>query len=148
MMSFLTMLRLLAALHLHILIHALPFFRVPGTGFDTLQLDQDSDAKFSTATHQIPTGPDAGIPSVPIPGWNYRVADGKDSENMGDDIQSPVGSTFNGTCDQLVLGGKGRNGDTSLSGTCMDDDGIWWQTSLNLNLCFGNDNGKLIYKSE
>ncbi|CAH0015618.1 unnamed protein product [Clonostachys rhizophaga] len=64
------------------------------------------------------------------------------------DISGPaaVGSMFNGLCRQVSLGGLGQIGATTLSAQCVDGAGQWWDTSLNLNRCMGNEGGRLIYK--
>ena len=58
---------------------------------------------------------------------------------------TPADAAFEKECRYLTLGGYGRKGQTTLEATCKDDEGRWWQTSLNLNDCIGNDGGKLIY---
>lgn len=113
---------------------------------------------------RIPTGPGAEIEKVSLPGYNNQIkpADGDDDDDgaeqsydiddglsEADESTSPAYNpswAFNQTCSQLTLTGHGKKGETSLIGNCRDQDGIWWQTSLNLNLCFENDGGILQYK--
>lgn len=66
------------------------------------------------------------------------------------DISGPaaVGTIFNGVCRQISLGGLGQIGATTLSAQCVDGAGQWWDTSLNLNYCMGNEGGRLIYKEQ
>lgn len=61
------------------------------------------------------------------------------------DKEIPADAAFNSKCRYLTLGGYGRKGQTTLDATCKDDEGRWWQTSLNLNDCIGNYRGKLKY---
>jgi hypothetical protein len=119
----------------------------------------------SPAPSRIPTGPGADIDKVSLPGYNNQIQpadqDNDDDDDadrayhVGDDLSeandggsSPHNPswTFNQTCNQLTLTGHGKKGQTSLEGNCQDQDGIWWQTSLNLNLCFENDGGVLQYQ--
>lgn len=53
-----------------------------------------------------------------------------------------------GTCKHIVLGGGGIVGETSLEAKCVDEEGTWWDTSLNLNECAANDRGFLIFREE
>lgn len=53
--------------------------------------------------------------------------------------------TFDGKCKNVNLLGEGKVGQTTLTGSCLDDAGSRWQTSLNLNLCIFNDFGRLAW---
>lgn len=53
-----------------------------------------------------------------------------------------------GTCKYVTLSGNGKVGETSLSAKCMDGRGVWWDTSLNLNLCAANLGGTLMFEED
>ncbi|KAK0391206.1 hypothetical protein NLU13_0707 [Sarocladium strictum] len=95
---------------------------------------------------RIPTRPAAEIEKISLPGFS-QVQPSR--ENAADDEDRQPGNpswVFNQTCSQLTLGGRGKKGATTLGGTCRDQDGVWWDTSINLNLCFANDGGVLQYR--
>ncbi|KAM4056715.1 CVNH domain-containing protein [Hirsutella rhossiliensis] len=74
------------------------------------------------------------------------VAPGEEVHNAvedGDD--GPL--LFSGQCrPSLMLKAHGGKGRTMLEGQCVDGDGQWWRTSLNLNRCIGAHDGELIYQ--
>lgn len=94
---------------------------------------------------RIPTRPAAEIEKVSLPGFS-QVQPTKEDATNDDDLPVNPSWTFNQTCSQLTLGGRGKKGATTLEGTCRDQDGVWWDTSLNLNMCFENDGGVLQYR--
>lgn len=56
---------------------------------------------------------------------------------------------FGDLCRQVTLGGHGKVGETTIEGKCYDEgQGLWWDTSLNLNHCIGNGGGYLVYQEE
>ncbi|OAA77546.1 Cyanovirin-N [Akanthomyces lecanii RCEF 1005] len=54
--------------------------------------------------------------------------------------------TFDDRCKYLSVLGSGKKGQTAITAACLDDAGKRWQTTLNLNLCIGNDAGKLAWQ--
>lgn len=93
---------------------------------------------------RIPTHPAPEIEKISLPGFSQVQP-----VDSGFDTSAPVGNPswqFGQTCSQLTLGGEGKKGQTNLGGTCRDQDGVWWDTNINLNLCFGNDGGVLEYR--
>lgn len=53
---------------------------------------------------------------------------------------------FGGACRKVTLGGGGKVGMATLQGECVDGKGQWWETSLNLNQCVGDQDGRLAYQ--
>ncbi|KAL7919706.1 hypothetical protein ACQKWADRAFT_315437 [Trichoderma austrokoningii] len=87
----------------------------------------------------------------PLPGFNH-LAQNKTQQaaaaSAAATIKSPDGdAAFGGTCVQVTLGGHGKIGMTTLEGRCVDDEGTWWDTSLDLNSCVGNIGGHLVYEA-
>lgn len=108
-------------------------FIVPGGG----HAQDEVTIKTSTALGETPTS------VVPLPGFNH-LAQNKTQAAV---TKSPdSNAAFGGTCVQLTLGGHGKIGMTTLEGRCVDDAGMWWETSLNLNSCIGNAGGQLVYE--
>jgi hypothetical protein len=95
---------------------------------------------------RIPTRPAADIVKVTLPGYNSQVQPTTNDESYDEDPPGNPSWQFNQTCSQLTLGGHGKKGATTLEGTCRDQDGVWWDTSINLNKCFENDGGVLQYR--
>lgn len=54
--------------------------------------------------------------------------------------------TFDEKCKYMNQLGSGKKGKTAITAWCLDDAGKRWQTTLNLNLCIGNDAGKLAWR--
>ncbi|KAM0248526.1 hypothetical protein ACHAQJ_009431 [Trichoderma viride] len=80
--------------------------------------------------------------TVTLPGFNHLAQNKTHAV-----IESSDHATFEGTCVQITLGGHGKVGMTTLEGRCVDDAGLWWETSLNLNSCIGNIGGNLVYQT-
>ena len=55
---------------------------------------------------------------------------------------------FGSQCRYPTLGGDGVPGQTTLGAQCLDGLGVFWDTSLNLNLCLGDNDGELVYQNE
>lgn len=99
---------------------------------------QDRAIATSTAPEGIPTS------VVPLPGFNHLAQNKTEAT-----IKSPdSNAVFGGLCVQVTLGGHGKVGMTTLEGRCVDDAGMWWETSLNLNACIGNVGGHLVYEEK
>jgi hypothetical protein len=81
--------------------------------------------------------------AVTLPGFNHLAQNRTQAV-----IESSDNAAFEGTCVQITLGGHGKVGMTTLEGRCVDDAGIWWDTSLNLNSCIGNMGGNLVYQEK
>ncbi|KAL7915801.1 hypothetical protein GGI35DRAFT_430697 [Trichoderma velutinum] len=81
-------------------------------------------------------------PLVELPGFNHLAR----NSTQGD-AKAPAGAAFDGTCEQITLGGHGKVGMTTLDGLCRNSAGDWWKTSLNLNDCIGNVGGNLVYQT-
>ncbi|KAL6898268.1 hypothetical protein GGI43DRAFT_89675 [Trichoderma evansii] len=97
---------------------------------------QDRAITTSTVLEVIPTS------VVPLPGFNHLAQNKTEAT-----VKSPdSNAVFGGTCVQVTLGGHGKIGMTTLEGRCVDDAGMWWETSLNLNSCIGNVGGHLVYE--
>lgn len=63
-----------------------------------------------------------------------------------DDVPAGLGEpVFGARCEGVTLGGHGARGRTTLAGRCADAAGNVWRASLNLNLCLGVRNGRLVY---
>ncbi|ATY59124.1 Cyanovirin-N [Cordyceps militaris] len=56
--------------------------------------------------------------------------------------------TFDEKCKYMNQLGSGKKGKTAITAWCLDDAGKRWQTTLNLNLCIGNDAGKLAWRDK
>ncbi|KAL6795531.1 hypothetical protein J3E68DRAFT_351141 [Trichoderma sp. SZMC 28012] len=81
-------------------------------------------------------------PVVELPGFNHLARNGTQEA-----VKVPADAAFDGTCEQITLGGHGKVGMTTLDGLCRNSAGDWWKTSLNLNECIGNVGGKLVYQA-
>ncbi|KAL7933643.1 hypothetical protein V8C35DRAFT_303490 [Trichoderma chlorosporum] len=78
-----------------------------------------------------------------LPGFNHLAR----NATKDDGPQAPASAAFDGTCEQITLGGHGKVGMTTLDGLCRNSAGEWWKTSLNLNECIGNVGGNLVYQA-
>ncbi|KAK1253030.1 hypothetical protein MKX08_004217 [Trichoderma sp. CBMAI-0020] len=100
----------------------------------------------------IPTSSAPTAIAEPLPGFN-QVAQNKTQQpaaatGSGSGYKSPdSNAAFGGTCVQVTLGGHGKIGMTTLEARCVDDAGMWWDTSLDLNSCVGNVGGHLVYEA-
>ncbi|PNP38652.1 hypothetical protein TGAM01_v209782 [Trichoderma gamsii] len=110
---------------------------------------QDIEQATAITTSAVPTEiPTAVV--VPLPGFN-QIAQNKTQQAAatGTAYKSPdSNAAFGGTCVQVTLGGHGKIGMTTLEGRCVDDAGMWWDTSLDLNSCIGNAGGHLVYETQ
>ncbi|KAM0484421.1 hypothetical protein ACHAPX_001844 [Trichoderma viride] len=110
---------------------------------------RDIEQATAIPTRAVPTEiPTAVV--VPLPGFN-QVAQNKTQQAAatGTAYKSPdSNAAFGGTCVQVTLGGHGKIGMTTLEGRCVDDVGMWWDTSLDLNSCIGNVGGHLVYETQ
>lgn len=61
-------------------------------------------------------------------------------------VSSSLDMPFGGKCRRVTLGGAGRVDMSTLQGECVDGNGQWWETSLNLNQCVGGEEGRLAYQ--
>ncbi|UKZ60038.1 uncharacterized protein TrAtP1_001325 [Trichoderma atroviride] len=131
---------------LTVLVLAAPSLAAPYRGQPTVpgghlqEIEQATALPTSTAPTAIPTAI-----VVPLPGFN-QVAQNKTQQQAavttGTAYKSPdSNAAFGGTCVQVTLGGHGKIGMTTLEARCVDDAGMWWDTSLDLNSCIGNVGG-------
>ncbi|KAL7789528.1 hypothetical protein V8C37DRAFT_386208 [Trichoderma ceciliae] len=91
----------------------------------------------SPDTHPV----EAQASPVALPGFNHLARNRPQAV-----IENSDNAAFGGTCVQVTLGGHGKMGLTALEGRCVDDSGLWWETSLNLNSCIGNMGGNMVYQ--
>lgn len=84
-----------------------------------------------------------------LPGYNHMLR----NESAPRPATSAAGTdpmaadaVFGGQCRGLKLGGHGKKGQTTLEARCIDEEGQWWYTTLNLNSCLGNGEGRLVYE--
>ncbi|UKZ85298.1 uncharacterized protein TrAFT101_001165 [Trichoderma asperellum] len=128
--------------NLLLLILAAPSLAAPYRGLPTIPFiipgghPPDRVIPTSTAPEAIPTS------VVPLPGFNHLAQNNTQAVTKSPDSSA----AFSGTCVQVTLGGHGKIGMTTLEGRCVDDAGMWWDTSLNLNSCVGNVGGRLVYE--
>ena len=88
---------------------------------------------------------------VRLPGF-ASLPKNQTTQNHGSEgeggVLSPASVTFDGRCHTVTLSGGGRVGQATIEGRCVDGNGIWWDTSLNLNKCIANRAGRLVYHEE
>ena len=85
-----------------------------------------------------------------LPGYNHML---RNESAPSSSAPSATGAdpmaadaVFGGQCRGLKLGGHGKKGQTTLEARCIDGEGQWWYTTLNLNSCLGNGEGSLVYE--
>lgn len=86
-----------------------------------------------------------------LPGFNHMLSNqsadsATDEDNERDDPS--LGITLEGVCKHMKLSGDGKIGQTTLEAECVDEYGVWWITSLNLNECAANVGGMLAYHDQ
>lgn len=113
---------------------AVLFLALAGTSIAAPAQDQ-------SVGHHAPEVQGQDAPVVELPGFNHLARNGTQEA-----VKVPAGAAFDGTCEQITLGGHGKVGMTTLDGLCRNSAGDWWKTSLNLNECIGNVGGKLVYQ--
>lgn len=114
---------------------AVLFLALAGTSIAAPAQDQ------SVGQH-VPEVQGQDAPVVELPGFNHLARNATQEA-----VKVPAGAAFDGTCEQITLGGHGKVGMTTLDGLCRNSAGDWWKTSLNLNECIGNVGGKLVYQA-
>lgn len=104
----------------------------------------------STAPAEMPTS----VVVEPLPGFNHLARNKTQAATTAATTTTNINKSpdsnavFGGTCVQVMLGGHGKIGMTTLEGRCVDDAGMWWDTSLDLNSCVGNAGGQLVYEAK
>lgn len=78
-----------------------------------------------------------------LPGFNHMMRN-----NTPPFFVLKYAGVFGGRCKDVRLGGDGKVGSSTLEARCIDNVGQWWDTSLNLNDCIANDDGKLVYHAK
>lgn len=126
-----------AEIHIHSIMQSLAvlFLALAGTSIAAPAQDQ------SVGQH-VPEVQGQDAPVVELPGFNHLARNATQ-----DAVKVPADAAFDGTCEQITLGGHGKVGMTTLDGLCRNSAGDWWKTSLNLNECIGNVGGKLVYQA-
>lgn len=86
---------------------------------------------------------------IRLPGYNTMLHNQTSLKSVKKPEPDPaLGIQLEGVCKHITLGGNGKVGETSLDAECVDPNGQWWDTSLNLNDCVANDGGRLIFREE
>jgi hypothetical protein len=80
-----------------------------------------------------------------LPGFNHMLSNQSATDEEDEPDDTSLGITLEGVCKHMTLSGDGKIGQTTLEAECVDEYGIWWITSLNLNECAANVGGLLAY---